>query len=100
MLATHRDPKLRNAVEALHWARLACEATNYTNAECLDTLAAANAEAGRFNDAVKWSQRSIEILNSRSSSGSPADQAALKEVLAGAEVRLLIYRQGKAYHEG
>jgi Flp pilus assembly protein TadD len=42
-------------------AEKACKATNNTDPEFLDTLAAAYAEAGRFDDAVRTAQQAIQV---------------------------------------
>ena len=65
--ATDRDPKLRNGAEAVRMSERACKAVvepdrpNIFAANCLDTLAAAYAEAGRFDDAVKTAGRAIAM---------------------------------------
>jgi len=39
----------------------ACELTKDADPECLDTLAAAYAEVGRFDDAARSARRAIEL---------------------------------------
>jgi protein O-mannosyl-transferase len=51
-LATAPDAQARNGALAVRLAEQTCEATDYQRAEYLDTLAAAYAEVGRFDDAV------------------------------------------------
>jgi len=51
-LATHPDAKIRSSVKTLRAARVLCEQTDYREPAALDILAAANAEAGRFDQAV------------------------------------------------
>jgi hypothetical protein len=46
------DAQTRNGALAVRLAEQTCEATDYQRAEYLETLAAAYAEAGRFDDAV------------------------------------------------
>src|SRR5207248_1735483 len=52
-LATHPQPGRRDAADALDLATEACQATGCRRPELLDTLAAACAEAGRFDEAVE-----------------------------------------------
>ncbi len=58
LLAANPDPKLRNGSEAVPLAEHACQRTDYQEAFLIGTLAAAYAEAGRFNDAVAAAQKS------------------------------------------
>jgi tetratricopeptide (TPR) repeat protein len=53
VLATCPDAKLRNGAEAVKVAKAICDATENMEGMYLDTLAAAHAEAGAFDDAVK-----------------------------------------------
>ena len=56
-LATAPDDGVRNGAEAVALAEHACAANGSESAELLDTLAAAYAQAQRFDDAVRTSQR-------------------------------------------
>ncbi len=81
ILATHPDPKVRNANEAIHLAERAAELTNHQNVSILDTLALAYARAGHFDRAVTTIQTAIGLA-----SAARADR--LRE-------QLELYRRGK-----
>src|ERR1700676_2162294 len=50
-LATEPDPRRRYGALAVYLARQVCEATGYQRAEPVDTLAAALAETGKYEEA-------------------------------------------------
>jgi len=53
-----------------------------------DTLAAAHAEAGEFEEAIKWQEKALK---------SPASFAPTE--FGGVKARLELYRQHKPYRE-
>lgn len=59
ILATHPDGAIRNGVEAVALARIACQHTNYDDTQCLATLAAAHAETGVFTEAIRIVQQAL-----------------------------------------
>ena len=61
VLATSPDDNLRDGKRAIQLATQACELTEYKLAHILSTLAAAYAETGDFDSAVKWSTKAVEI---------------------------------------
>ena len=61
LLATSWEAQLRNGGEAVRLARLACEASNEQNPDHLATLAAAYAEAGRFEEALRTARRARDL---------------------------------------
>jgi hypothetical protein len=61
LLATAPDPALRNGSEAVSYAEQACALTGQTNLATLATLAAAYAEAGRFDQAVTTAEKTCKL---------------------------------------
>ena len=56
------EAKYRDGPRAVESATLACELTGWKDPGLLDTCAAAHAEAGDFESAVKWQTRAIDLL--------------------------------------
>jgi tetratricopeptide (TPR) repeat protein len=54
------DRELRNPARAVESARRACELSAWNNPEWIELLAAACAEAGRLDQAVKWEQLALK----------------------------------------
>lgn len=84
VLATARDDDVRDGSEAVRWAEKANTLTRHERREYLNTLAAAYAEAGRFEDAERWM---LEALN----------RADSEDQRNSYEERLGLYRAGKPY---
>ena len=63
IFATCPDPNYRNSSEAIRLAQRACRATGFADPGILDTLAAAFASAGRFDEAVITAQKALNLVN-------------------------------------
>jgi tetratricopeptide (TPR) repeat protein len=60
-LATIPDAQLRNGPRAVVLAERACRLTDFNQPRLVDTLAAAYAEAGRFDDAMQSAQKAVTL---------------------------------------
>jgi len=92
MLATSPDPGLRDGAEALRIANALCARVGYGDPALLDTLAAAHAELGHFDEAVRRGEEVIRLARVRP---GPAGAGPLEEFAA----RLELYRRGKPYRD-
>lgn len=79
VLCTSPDAKLRDGKRALELAKQACEATEYKKDFILSTLAAAYAETGDFENAVKWSKKSVELADAGDQEELNKELASFKE---------------------
>jgi serine/threonine-protein kinase len=87
LLATCPDDEVRDGKRAIKYATTACEQTAWEDPFCQDTLAAAYAEAGQFEEAVRYQTRALET-------------PALRDyVLPAAKERLELYRQKKPFRD-
>ena len=91
LLSTCADPKIRDGKRAVAEATRACELTEWNDCACLDTLAAAYAEAGDFPTAVKWQTEAIKYHDIGS-------ERALERGL-GFEGRLAQFKRGQPARE-
>lgn len=81
--ATCPKPQCREGKKAVEHATLACELSAWKNPNRLVTLAAAYAEVGDFPNAVKWTEKAIEL----------APRAS------GLRSSLALFKAGKPYRE-
>ncbi len=87
LLATLAPADGGDPVRAVTLAERACALTGHRVAPYLDTLAAADAAAGRFNDAIATAQKAIELARA---AGQP-------QVASEIEAHLELYRAGHPY---
>jgi tetratricopeptide (TPR) repeat protein len=90
VLATADDDKLRSAEEAVNLARKACELTAWKEPDVVDALAAAQAEAGQFGQAVMTAQKARLLAMQR---GDIAQAGRIDK-------RLDLYKDGKPCRRG
>jgi tetratricopeptide (TPR) repeat protein len=62
ILATCPLREIRDGRRAVREGTRACELTEWKNPGCLNALAAASAESGDYDSAVKWQSRAVELL--------------------------------------
>lgn len=86
LLSTSPDADVRQGHLALALAERCAESSGFNDPYALGTLAAASAETGRFEDAVRWQSRAAELA-----------PAAARELF---EQRLELYRGGSPLREG
>lgn len=89
MQATCPAAEVRNGSEAVKNATRACELTQWQKPMHLDTLAAAYAEVGDFDSAVKWQKEAIRLLTAEDPASWPAQFAE----------RLRLYESGQPCRE-
>ena len=79
--------RIRDGKQAVELATRACELTGWMEPNFIGTLAAAYAEAGKFEDAVKWQRKALENAGYLLSRG-----------LVGRHF-LKLYEQKQPYHD-
>jgi HEAT repeat protein len=92
LLAACPDSNVRNAKNALESGTKACELTGWKMPSCLAALAAAYAEAGDFDSAARYEQKSVEISLAMNGDQDPG--------LPQARSRLQLYQARKPFREG
>ncbi len=90
IMATCRDGRYRDGRVAVQLATSACHATGFQEPGALDTLAAAYAEAGRYDDAVRTAQQAIDA----------ALAAHQPDIAESIRARLLQYTRRQPHREG
>lgn len=87
LLAGCPDEKFRNGKLAVELATRACELTKWNTGDCLDALAAAYAEEGDFEKAVKYQKQAMEDKEYVKAQGESGREA------------LRLYEQKKPYRQ-
>jgi tetratricopeptide (TPR) repeat protein len=86
--ATSSDPRVRDGAKALEYARKACDMTGHKDAFCLMALAAALAEVGDCEEAVRQLQAALD---------RPGPWYSLQREEASRQMKA--YKAGKPYHD-
>lgn len=89
LLVACPDTHIRNGAQAVKYAERACELTGYRMARTVGTLAAAYAEAGRFEEAIATAQKACDLAEK---SNDPA-------LLQKNQELLMLYRAHQPYHD-
>jgi len=89
LLATSPDAHVRDGVQAVKYAGRACELTHYGVTTLVGTLAAAYAEAGRYDDAIVTAQKACAL----------AEKSGEQDLLEKNQKLLELYRAHQPYHE-
>jgi tetratricopeptide (TPR) repeat protein len=87
--ATDPDASKRNGPLAVKLAEAACRMTHYQTTIMVGTLAAAYAEAGRFDEAIATAQKACAL----------ASKAGDEKLLKNNQALLALYLKHQAYHE-
>jgi tetratricopeptide (TPR) repeat protein len=87
LLATCPVAKFRQGKTAVALATKACELSDWKDADHLDTLSCACAEAGQFDEAVKWQKKVL------------AGAEASKESADATRARLQLFEKKKPYRD-
>jgi len=87
--ATSENAKTRNGIKAIELAEKLCKLTKYKQPLGLDALAAAYAEAGKYDDAVFTAEKALEL----------ALLYGPEELVSGINKRLSLYKSGRPYRQ-
>lgn len=85
--ATCPNASFRNGQQAVSDAKAACSWSGWHKPDYVDTLAAAYAEAGDFDNAVKFEEKAISKIHDA-------------DTLKGAQHRLAVYREHRPFRDG
>jgi len=89
IMAAGKTPNLRDPNRAIQLAEKACELTDFNQPNMLDTLAAAYASAGRFDEAVEVTEKALRL----------ARAAKVEQMITEIEGHLQLYLKGQPFYE-
>jgi tetratricopeptide (TPR) repeat protein len=89
LLATADEVTAEDADKAVKFARRACELTGHNAHRALDTLAAAYAATGKFDDAVTTAEQAVNI----------AKNSGQKDIAGEIQKRIELYKTGQRYRQ-
>jgi tetratricopeptide (TPR) repeat protein len=87
-LATNPKDSVRDGRKAVEFAKKACHESDYKHAPTIDTLAAACAEAGDWDEAVKWQEEAVRLA-----------KTTHPDEVEGMQERIALFKQKKAFRE-
>jgi tetratricopeptide (TPR) repeat protein len=88
VLSTSPTDSVRDGKKAQNYAKKAAKLSDYAEAHILSTLAAAYAENGNFEEAVKWSTKAVEL-------GEKEDHEQIEQL----EAELNSYKKNEPWRE-
>lgn len=91
LLASCPDATIRDGKRALDYARMICQPTDFKEPRSLDVLAAAHAELGQWEDAVRRAEQALTLVEKRHDSDGG--------YCADIRMRLELYRLREPYRQ-
>jgi tetratricopeptide (TPR) repeat protein len=89
LLATTDDTSIEDANRAIVLSERACELTGYKDPSILDTLAAAYAASGKFEDAISTANKAVDS----------AKATGHKDLANDIQERIKLYQARQRYHQ-
>ncbi len=87
-MANSPKDEVRDGKRSVELANKACDVTEFKKPHILSTLAAAYAETGDFENAIKWSSKAVEL-----------GEEDLKDQIEQLKDELKHYQEGKPFRE-